>query len=97
MLPIIKKYVPTFSNVSTDVIGKLFKLPANTEFWSIALQCTIFCPADLYVKITHTCVDNDLVFGTIQNPYINFADLTLNFVDKTSGEIHVDFHKLIPQ
>jgi hypothetical protein len=97
MLPTIKKYVPTFSNVSTDIIGKLFKLPANTPFWSISLQATVSCLDDLLVKITHTCVHDDSVFATIQITFCNIIDLKSSHVDKTNGEIHIDFHKLIPQ
>ena len=97
LLPISKKYVPTFSNVSTDVIGKFFTLPANTPFWLIFSQITVSFCEDLCVKITNTCVHDDSVFATIQDTFCTIEHLTSRYVDKTRGEIHIMFNKLIPQ
>lgn len=82
-------------------IGQIYIIPANTRFWSIALQESVMVDRDLFVKLTNTCYNSDLIFGALQHKIFNLdisflmkKDMS-SYIDRHNGEIEINKNKLI--
>jgi hypothetical protein len=77
---------------------KIYSIPPETEFFSVALQENVSVKRTLYVKETHF-YEGKPAFGTLQIRFENialqqyFGDDAIGYADKAHGEISIDFKK----